>query len=106
MLHGQQRAPEKFALHDPDTLRKLDVTGHEIQSKLNLNYDLKRAPKFVSIELPGQEIGKASLENTYWKLIQLGDKPVTVASKQKEPYFVLNSETQRVSGLGGCNRLT
>jgi len=105
VLHGQRGAPQKFALHDADALRKLDVNGHEIQSRLNLNYDLKRASKFVSMELPGQEIGNASLENTHWKLIQLGDKPVTVASKQREPYFVLNAETKRVTGLRGCNRL-
>lgn len=106
VLHGQHGGPEKFALHDADTLRKLDLNGHEIQSGSNLNYELKRAPKFVSIELPDQGIGKASLENTHWTLIRLGDKPVTVASKQREPYLVFNSESQRVSGLGGCNRLT
>jgi heat shock protein HslJ len=52
VLHGRRGAPEKFALHDADTLRKLDVNGHEIQSKLNLNYDLKRALKFRSIGAP------------------------------------------------------
>jgi putative lipoprotein len=48
----------------------------------------------------------SSLENTYWKLIQLGDAPVTVASKQNEPHLILNSESRRVAGSGGCNRLT
>jgi len=105
VLHGQRGAPQKFDVHDADTLRKLDVSGHKIQSRLNLNYDLKRAPTFISIVPPGQEIGNAPLENTRWKLIRLGDKRVTMASKQREPYFVLNSETKRVTGLGGCNRL-
>jgi heat shock protein HslJ len=106
VLHGQHGAPEKFALQDADTLRKLDVNGHEIQSRLNLNYDLKRAKEFMPIELRDKGVGNTSLENTHWTLIQLGDKPVTASSKQSEPYFVLNSETDRVSGSGGCNRLT
>lgn len=71
VLRGQHGAPEKFALHNADTLRKLDVNGHEIQSKLNLNYDLKRAPKFKSIALPDKGIGNSALENTHGTLIQL-----------------------------------
>jgi heat shock protein HslJ len=47
----------------------------------------------------------ATLENTYWKLTQLGEAPVTMADQQKEPYFILNPETHRVSGAGGCNTL-
>ena len=104
-LHGQRGAPEKFVLLDIDTLRKLDANGHEIQSRLNLNYDLKRAPLFEPIESNGKETSATSLENTYWKLIELGDVAVEVANQQQEPHFVLNSETHRVSGTGGCNRL-
>lgn len=47
----------------------------------------------------------ADLENTYWKLMRLGAQPVTVADSQREPHFVLQSETKRVSGSGGCNRM-
>ena len=54
----------------------------------------------------GPTISVAPLENTYWKLIRLEDQPVTGISNEKEPYFILNSETGRVSGSGGCNRLT
>jgi putative lipoprotein len=45
------------------------------------------------------------LEDTYWKLTNLGKAMVSIASQQKEPYFILKSETRRVSGSGGCNRL-
>lgn len=106
VLYGGRGAPGKFALNDIDTLHKLDANGHEIQSKLNLNYDLKRAPTFAPIESSGKETSAASLENTYWKLIGLGDVPVEAANQQQEPHFVLNPETHRVSGSGGCNRLT
>jgi heat shock protein HslJ len=47
----------------------------------------------------------ASLENTYWKLIRLGETPIRMASQQQEPHFVLNSQSHRVNGSGGCNRL-
>jgi heat shock protein HslJ len=47
----------------------------------------------------------ASLENTYWKLTYLGDRPIHAASQAQEAHFVLNSESRRVSGSGGCNPL-
>jgi copper homeostasis protein (lipoprotein) len=48
----------------------------------------------------------APLESTYWNLTRLGDKPVSVAAKQREPHFVLDSKTKRIAGSGGCNRFT
>lgn len=48
----------------------------------------------------------ATLVNTYWKLVRLGDEAVEVKDDQREPYFVLHSEEQRVGGYSGCNRLT
>jgi heat shock protein HslJ len=49
-----------------------------------------------------------SVENTGWKLTRLGEESVAVAvaSQEKEPHFILNSEDHRVTGSGGCNRLT
>ena len=44
----------------------------------------------------------ASLENTYWKLTELGGKSIAVT--RQEPHFILHSDTRRVSGAGGCNR--
>jgi putative lipoprotein len=45
------------------------------------------------------------LENTYWKLMRLGDAPVTMAPRQREPHLILNSMARRVGGSGGCNHL-
>lgn len=103
VLRGEDRAQEKFAVRDAHTLRKLDVEGHQIKSKLN--YDVKRTPEFAPIEPQSLTTATASLENTYWNLTGLGDVPVAAVSQQ-EPLFVLNSKTHRVSGSGGCNRLT
>jgi heat shock protein HslJ len=46
------------------------------------------------------------LENTYWKLSGLGDAPVRAAPNQREAHFILHPADRRVSGSGGCNRLT
>jgi copper homeostasis protein (lipoprotein) len=53
----------------------------------------------------GARFATEPLENTYWKLTRLGDTPVMVASRQREPHIILNPESRRVSGSGGCNRL-
>lgn len=47
-----------------------------------------------------------TLENTYWKLVRLGDGPVIAAEKQHEPHLMFHPASKRVSGSGGCNRLT
>ena len=102
VLRGEDQAQEKFAVRDVNTLRKLDVAGHGIESKLN--YDLKRTREFEPIEPRSLTTATRLLENTHWKLTSLGEVPVKAVSR--EPLFVLNSETHRVSGSGGCNRLT
>jgi heat shock protein HslJ len=48
----------------------------------------------------------APLEDTRWKLIRLGTQGVTIASPERAPYLILQSDQKRVAGSGGCNRLT
>lgn len=50
--------------------------------------------------------GTASLENTYWKLTTLRGQPVAVPDRQREPHLILQPAQHRVSGSGGCNRLS
>jgi len=50
-------------------------------------------------------VASPALINTYWKLMELGGKPVTVADNQREPYIVLQPDPKQVNGSGGCNRL-
>ncbi len=47
----------------------------------------------------------ASPENTNWQLIRLGDKTITPDS-QRGPGITLNSAQHRITGSGGCNRIT
>ena len=48
----------------------------------------------------------ASLEDTYWKLTRMGETPVPGMSQQREPHFIMESASRRVTGSGGCNRFT
>jgi uncharacterized lipoprotein YbaY/uncharacterized lipoprotein NlpE involved in copper resistance len=48
LLKGGREAPEIFAIKDHDTLRKLDIEGHEITSPLN--YDLRRTKTLEPLE--------------------------------------------------------
>jgi copper homeostasis protein (lipoprotein) len=65
--------------------------------------------RFIDLS-PGETCGarfsSVPLESTYWKLVRLGGKSITVTPKQREPYFVLDSKTKRIAGFGGCNRFT
>jgi uncharacterized lipoprotein YbaY/heat shock protein HslJ len=102
VLQGKSKVNEKFSVLDADTLRKLDINGNEIVSQLN--YDLKRAPQSAPGERPAA--ADAPLENTHWKLAALGDASVSADSVQSEAFLVLDPQQHRISGSGGCNRLT
>jgi copper homeostasis protein (lipoprotein) len=58
---------------------------------------------------PGETCGAgfdtAPLENSYWKLTRLGDAPVLVGGRQREPHLILRPHDGRFGGSGGCNRL-
>lgn len=46
-----------------------------------------------------------SLEDTYWKLVTLGNQTVAVPDGQREPHLILQSMEHRVVGFAGCNRM-
>jgi putative lipoprotein len=47
----------------------------------------------------------ASLRNTYWKLVQMEDNPVTVNNGERELHMVLTGNNENtVRGYSGCNR--
>ena len=65
--------------------------------------------RFISI-WPRESCGKpqvdSPLRGTYWKLVRLSEAPVWVAEKQREPHVIFANYELRMSGSGGCNRLT
>jgi heat shock protein HslJ len=54
---------------------------------------------------PDAPLAQAALENTLWKLVKLGDQPITPTPGARESSFALASETHRVQGHTGCNRM-
>lgn len=46
----------------------------------------------------GQQVG---LENTYWRLTMLGDKPVELVEGQREPHIIIRNN--QATGSDGCN---
>ena len=54
----------------------------------------------------GDSAPDESLENTYWKLLRLGEFQIAAPEKQREPHLIFHPASRRVSGSGGCNRIT
>jgi len=112
--------PIKFEIpYDPsriDSTRSYAVRARiTVDGKLffttDQHYPVLTAGKGTEVELLLRRAASSSqstesLESTYWKLTQLGDDAVTVASQQPEPHLILNSVTGRATGSGGCNRMT
>ena len=46
------------------------------------------------------------LEGVAWRLTQLDGKPVSPGQNQRAPFLQFDAQNKRVSGSGGCNRLT
>jgi len=57
-------------------------------------------------ETCGARMSVSELEDTYWKLTRLADRPVTVSEGQREPHLVLGSQDAQLTGFAGCNRMT
>ncbi|HYQ89328.1 MAG TPA: META domain-containing protein [Candidatus Binatia bacterium] len=49
---------------------------------------------------------EAELGNTRWRSIRIGDRPVVISGHEREPWIQLDPRAQRVTGSGGCNRIT
>lgn len=49
------------------------------------------------------DLSTAQLENTYWKLVTLGDEKVSTPTGAREIHFVMQTEGHRVNGFSGCN---
>ena len=94
-------------------LRARVTRGGELMFSTDRHYDMPPSGTQIDMMLVraapaanDESASTATLENTYWKLMQLGDREIKVASEQREPYLTLHSDEQRVAGYGGCNRFT
>ncbi|MEJ7809514.1 MAG: META domain-containing protein [Gemmatimonadaceae bacterium] len=48
----------------------------------------------------------APLENTYWRLVALGGRPAVVTDNEREAHLRFGTDSGRVVGSTGCNRLS
>jgi copper homeostasis protein (lipoprotein) len=56
---------------------------------------------------PVAEVAPAALRTTHWKLVMLGGGPLpATADPERVPHLVFAADEDRVSGSGGCNRLS
>ncbi|MBK7772176.1 MAG: META domain-containing protein [bacterium] len=67
--------------------------------------DAQTQPTAASPPTGGVPASDRPLANTYWKLVRLGDRGVTVTEGRREPHLILHVDDRRVSGSGGCNNL-
>ncbi|WP_244270874.1 META domain-containing protein [Thioalkalivibrio sp. ALJ1] len=49
--------------------------------------------------------GAERLENTYWKLVTVGEHEAVATEEAREAHLVLHAEDARLAGSTGCNRL-
>ncbi|MGV8094651.1 MAG: copper resistance protein NlpE N-terminal domain-containing protein [Mangrovibacterium sp.] len=71
----------------------LDIEGNRIQSTLPPDTYMLKKVLFDQV-----------ITEKYWKLIELHGKEFILADSQKrEPYFILRTENNRITGNGGCN---
>ena len=49
---------------------------------------------------------ETELGNTRWRPIRIGDRAVVASAHEREPWIELDPRSQRVTGSGGCNRIT
>lgn len=86
-LKGQN--PSDFVVGE-NKLTQLDVHGKVITGNLSDRHILKKE--------------KEGITDKYWKLTELHGKAIIYYKNYKnEPYFILKSESKRITGNGGCN---
>jgi heat shock protein HslJ len=68
-----------------------------------------RVDRFVGI-WPGETCegpaDKASLTNTYWKILRLGDAEVEPAEGRREPNLMLREDDSQFTATVGCNQMS
>lgn len=62
---------------------------------------LQRTPRPIQ-----QQTAKTSLRGTYWKLEEVAGNAVLASEQQREPHLIFSAQGDRVTGSGGCNRLS
>ena len=57
-------------------------------------------------DLRARASDKATLTNTYWKILRLGDTEVAAGEGRREPNLILREGEPRFTATVGCNQIT
>jgi copper homeostasis protein (lipoprotein) len=88
--------PQFFAINVNPSLQAADAQGKAIASSANFAY----APWLTFADAP------LPLESTSWRLSSLAGQPLSSADATHAPTLMFDAAEKRVSGSGGCNRIT
>lgn len=83
---------------------RMRTRPHDVTGDLDIVID-----RFIAV-WPEETCEKAgvhtTLDNTYWKLVELNGAPVTTHENQRETHLILRTRNSEVGGFAGCNKLT
>lgn len=96
-LAGIQNAPSQYLVGE-NRLFQLDMQGQRITGGLASKYEL--------IKQSQTDTAGGDITGIYWKLTELIGKSVDTTVNRKEMHLVLDQESGRVKGNGGCNNLS
>lgn len=109
LMNGTSSAatPLFFRLTTDGALRQLDAQGKAINT--SAHRDLRRTAKIDPVNEASLQPGaaaNAALQDTYWKLVELGGQPVAMLpGQEREVRITLASQDQRLMGFSACNAL-
>ena len=119
---GQRQTPLAYSLQVPSSaidpkqsysVRATITVGSELRFTTTRLYPAltQGAPNLVNVVLSDASATQAqapaaTLQNTYWKLVEVGGRPVAMLpQQQREAGIMLSGDSPRLNGFSGCNAL-
>jgi heat shock protein HslJ len=112
--HAALRAADAQWRRSPDERLLVVVRGRIAVPADSVAVEVSETPHLIVERFlgvwPGETCGRpdavAQLENMYWKLTRLEDRPVRLREGGREAHLVLHTIGRRLAGTSGCNQLS
>jgi uncharacterized lipoprotein YbaY/heat shock protein HslJ/uncharacterized lipoprotein NlpE involved in copper resistance len=82
---------------------RMNMEGSGVEPFLVVEHFVRAMPG-EDCEEPGG--GNAGIADTRWRPVRIGDRPVVVTGRAREPWILLEPRSNRASGFGGCNGIS